>query len=105
MRGLTAFAFHGGQRTIFTAALALAIHGPMAIHSCATSSADKVLGSSSDSQNLCTSSPSGEAAFVVSPQSSDNRAATFEAALCEAVTSALATAGRCVVPSGYRLRQ
>lgn len=48
---------------------------------------------------------SGEAAFELSLQSFDNSAATLEAALYEAATSALATTWRCAVPSGYRLRQ
>ena len=75
------------------------------LHPSATSSADKVLGSSSGGQNLCPSSPRGEAAFELSFHYSDNSAATLEAALYETVTSALATTWRCAVPSGYRLRQ
>ena len=41
----------------------------------------KSQGSSSDSHNLCPSSPRGEAAFELSFRFSDNSAATLEAAL------------------------
>ena len=50
-------------------------------------------------------SAQAKAVFELSFHSSDNSAATLEAALYEAVTSALAITWRCAVPSGYRLRQ